>query len=953
MDRHIVYIGQSPQDLDILYTNLHPYISIAKLSAAIFGTSTLFNNLVCSPTSPATLAVIVGPGEIYSLQNIDNTAYGSIPIDTTYQILKQGVNLATTTGLNCPAPTIVGDSINYLIQIGFSELDGGSITLPYYDSANPNVPFTGPNNNPVPQFTVRQDTANIAVKAGAPAPTGTQITPSPDSGFTGAYVVTVAYGQTTITSSSISIYAGAPFLTENLLQKLGIADLQSGAAIYAADTGTANTYAAALTPAITAYTVGMKFNIKILHSNTGSSTLNINSIGAETITYTSGSNITANDLLAGMIGVFVFDGTNFQLINPASEAAGGILGQPEGGTGRGSSTAYALIAGATTTTGVLQSVANGASGTMLQGAGTSALPAYSTSTWPTTTTVNQILYSSSANTVSGLSTANDGVFVTSNTGVPSVLAGPGTSGNMLQSNSAAAPSYSTSAWPTTTTINQILYSSSANTVAGITTGNNGVLITSSGGVPSISSTLPSGITLVAPALGTPASGTLTNCTSIPVANATGLLPLANGGFNANITASNGGIFYSTGSAGALLSGTATANQVILSGSSTNPSWSTATFSSTFTASNLLYSNGANTVTGLSTANNGVLITSGTGVPSISSTLPSGITLVAPVLGTPASGALSNCTSIPVANATGNLPLANLTGNATANKALISTASSSAPVYSTPTLPLSSSPSNGQLMIGNGTNFVAATLSAGNNTTITNGTGTITIGTTVASAPITQVTKQVFTGNGTYTPTSGMVFCIAEGVGGGGGGGSIAGNVSNGGFAGGGAGGSYGRVTLTAAQVGASKAISIGSAGAGATAGNNPGGNGGATSLGTLLQIGGGNGGAGTAGSPSTIVAQGGASGTATTGDVLTVGQPGFPGGYFAATINLTGAGGNSHFGYGAVVQMITQAGGTGAGVAGTGYGGGGGGAWQIASASSSAGGAGTAGIIMITEFIST
>ena len=49
--------------------------------------------------------------------------------------------------------------------------------------------------------------------------------------------------------------------------------------------------------------------------------------------------------------------------------------------------------------------------------------------------------------------------------------------------------------------------------------------------------------------------------------------------------------------------------------------STATFADTYTASNLLYSNGANTVTGLATANNGVLVTDGSGVPSISSTLP--------------------------------------------------------------------------------------------------------------------------------------------------------------------------------------------------------------------------------------------------------------------------------------------------------------------------------------------
>jgi hypothetical protein len=44
-----------------------------------------------------------------------------------------------------------------------------------------------------------------------------------------------------------------------------------------------------------------------------------------------------------------------------------------------------------------------------------------------------------------------------------------------------------------TTVNQILYSSATNTIAGLTTGNNGVLITSAGGVPSISSTLPTAV----------------------------------------------------------------------------------------------------------------------------------------------------------------------------------------------------------------------------------------------------------------------------------------------------------------------------------------------------------------------------------------------------------------------------------------------------------------------------
>ncbi len=152
------------------------------------------------------------------------------------------------------------------------------------------------------------------------------------------------------------------------------------------------------------------------------------------------------------------------------------------------------------------------------------------------------------------------------------------------------------------------------------------------------------------------------------------IPLADGGSNASLVASNGGIIYSTATAMAVLSGTATAGQLLRSGASSAPSWSTATFSDspstsgkflisdgtnwitstsilpntvgssgkilrsngtvnsystatfadTYSASTLLYSNGANTVTGLATANSGFLSTDSSGVPSI--VAPSSVTV---------------------------------------------------------------------------------------------------------------------------------------------------------------------------------------------------------------------------------------------------------------------------------------------------------------------------------------
>jgi hypothetical protein len=109
----------------------------------------------------------------------------------------------------------------------------------------------------------------------------------------------------------------------------------------------------------------------------------------------------------------------------------------------------------------------------------------------------------------------------------------------------------------------------------------------------------------------PTSGTLATSSSIPTLP----LSLANGGTNANLTANNGGIFYSTGSAGAILAGTATAGQLLTSGASTTPSWTASTYPSTNAVSTLLYASSANVMAALATANDGVLVTSNSGVPS--------------------------------------------------------------------------------------------------------------------------------------------------------------------------------------------------------------------------------------------------------------------------------------------------------------------------------------------------
>lgn len=86
---------------------------------------------------------------------------------------------------------------------------------------------------------------------------------------------------------------------------------------------------------------------------------------------------------------------------------------------------------------------------------------------------------------------------------------------------------------------------------------------------------------------------------------TGQLGLTRGGSGASLTASNGGIVYTTATAMAVLTNTATAGQIIRSGSSAAPSWSTATYPATTVAGSVLVSASANVVTATATPTLGV------------------------------------------------------------------------------------------------------------------------------------------------------------------------------------------------------------------------------------------------------------------------------------------------------------------------------------------------------------
>lgn len=224
-----------------------------------------------------------------------------------------------------------------------------------------------------------------------------------------------------------------------------------------------------------------------------------------------------------------------------------------------------------------------------------------------------------------------------------------------------------------------------------------------------------------------------------------------------------------------------------------------------------------------------------------------------------------------------------------------------------------------------------------------------------------VVMQVFTANGTYTPTASMDYCIVEMIGAGGGGAAgPPGAGDNLGSGGGGGGGAYIRTIFTAATIGASQAVTIGTGGSGGVIGGAAAGNGSNTTLGALLTANGGTGSA-SSGAGLTTVTSGGAGGTAPSGSSTVVNIAGEKGGAgwsiganTAPTVQVgLGGNGGAAYGAGSVIGPVTTGSDVTGNSAAANSGCGGSGALGGAGGSGANGGAGGSGIVIITEFIAT
>ena len=348
MDRVIIYPGAIPLETDLLSAQRNIMIGLGYLAQATIGTVATVDGLVATPAA-GSLGVVVGPGSIFQLATVDQSAFSSLSADPD-PLVKIGINTEPVT-FPLTAPAVAGQSASYLIEAAFIESDDSAVVVPYYNSANPAQPFSGPAGGGASQNTRRHQACQLQIKAGVAANTGTQALPAVDAGWVGLYSVTVNYGAT---SPVIAVLPNAPFVGGKLpglaaALAAETARAEAAEAALQAELGVYQIIGLATTPGVYTWTAPRTQSYKITVTGGGGGSGGSSSTQAGGGGGAGGTSIAYVYLVAGQTVTFIVGGpglagsdtggdggsggtSSFGIYISASGGYGGLGGQ-NGGTG--------------------------------------------------------------------------------------------------------------------------------------------------------------------------------------------------------------------------------------------------------------------------------------------------------------------------------------------------------------------------------------------------------------------------------------------------------------------------------------------------------------------------------------------------------------------------------------------------------------------------------------------
>lgn len=286
-----------------------------------------------SPHSRASYGIDAGQGFLFN-DGVNNGFNGSLAQTTSGAIDVEFANLfpptnvsgAAATGGSIPAGTyypFVAATSNSCATLSAPSIAGAPVTL-----SGSNTAITVTWTLPVQGGSLISGFCVAIASSAANANAGL------------SYAGVFASGSST-TSATITAVAGSmQFPMGNAMSsvhRLTPTGLNlTGAVNFYPDTGAANIYAITTSPTMTTIPVGAGFSFQAAHANTGTSTLNVDGIGAITVKKNGGtggsvgSNLASGDIAVGQIVIVSFDGANFQMESTLGNISSG------GGGGGGS-----------------------------------------------------------------------------------------------------------------------------------------------------------------------------------------------------------------------------------------------------------------------------------------------------------------------------------------------------------------------------------------------------------------------------------------------------------------------------------------------------------------------------------------------------------------------------------------------------------------------------------------